>query len=159
MKVTYSIIIIMAKEQSTVTELRIEKTIYQSSSSKLMYEFAAANAVSFLLSCTPAVSTCSSKLSLLSTINFDFKKLLIIASYDKSVSYLDIHRPVSALYKMVVARVTLNLITRRSLKKIFSIIFTDNNISSIAWYESWHARILINITESINILNDKDQII
>ena len=68
MKVTYSIIIIiMAKEQSTVTELRIEKTIYQSSSSKLMYEFAAANAVSFSLSWTPAVSTCSSKLSLLST--------------------------------------------------------------------------------------------
>ena len=67
MKVTYSIIIIMAKEQSTVTELHIEKTIYQSSSSKLMYEFAAANAVSFLLSCTPAASTCSSKLSLLST--------------------------------------------------------------------------------------------
>ena len=67
MKVTYSIIIIMAKEQSTVIELCIEKRIYQSSSSKLMYEFAAANAVSFSLSWTPAVSTCSSKLSLLST--------------------------------------------------------------------------------------------
>ena len=52
MKVTYSIIINMAKEQSykwTVIELCVEKRIYQSSSSTLMYEPAAANAVSFLL--------------------------------------------------------------------------------------------------------------
>ena len=102
---------------------------------------------------------CYQLLEIESKINFDFKNLLIIASYDKWASYLDIHRPVSALYKMVVARVTLNMIIRRSLKKIFSIIFTDNNISSIVSYEPWHARILINITESINILNDKDQII
>ena len=70
MKVTYSIIIIvMAKEESnkwTVIELCVEKRIYQSSSSTLMYGLAATNAVS-LLSCTHAVSACLSKLSLLST--------------------------------------------------------------------------------------------
>ena len=69
MKVTYSIIIVMAKEQSnkrTVIELCVEKRIYHSSSLPLMYGLAATNAVS-LLSCTHAVSTCSSKLSLLST--------------------------------------------------------------------------------------------
>ena len=50
-KVTYSIIVHMAKEQSykwTVIEFCVER-IYQSSSSTLMYELAAANAVSFLL--------------------------------------------------------------------------------------------------------------
>ena len=70
MKVTYSIIINMAKEQSykwTVIELCVEKRIYQSSSSTLLYELAAANAVSVLLSCTHAAATCSSKLSLLLT--------------------------------------------------------------------------------------------
>ena len=72
-------------------------------------------------------------------INFDLKKLPIITSYDKWASYLDIYRPVSALYKMVLARVALNLITQRSLKKFFSIIFTDNKSSSIVSYESWHA--------------------
>ena len=67
MKVIYSIIIFMAKEQSykwTVIELCVEKRIYQSSSLTLIYGIAAANGLSSLLSCTHAVFTCSSELSL-----------------------------------------------------------------------------------------------
>ena len=99
---------------------------------------------------------CYQLLKIESLINFDFKKLLIMASYSKWGSYLDIHRPVSALYKMVFSRVTLSLITQSSPKKFFSIIFTDSKTSSIV---SYMTRVLTNITESSNILNDKDQII
>ena len=82
--------------------------------------------------------SCHMLLKIDSVVNFDFKKLLIITSYDKWVSYLDIDRPVSPLYKMVVARVTLNLIAQRLLKKLLSIIFNDK-FSSLVSYETWHA--------------------
>ena len=68
--------------------------------------------------------------------NFDFKNLLIIASYNKQTSYLDILRLVNALYEMALTRATLNLITQRLLKKFFSIIFTDNKTSSTVSYQS-----------------------
>ena len=68
--------------------------------------------------------------------NFDFKNLLIIASYNNQTSYLDILRLVNALYEMALTRATLNLITQRLLKKFFSIIFTDNKTSSTVSYQS-----------------------
>ena len=69
-------------------------------------------------------------------INFDFKQLLIIASYNMLTFYLEIYRLVSADYDMALARVTFNLMTQRSLKKFSRIIFTDNMTTSTISPES-----------------------